>query len=132
MANSTLITFNWGWLTGSEDQFIIIKVGAWQLPGRHGAGGTESSASCFKSRQEKTLFQTARKKASKPPPTVTHFLQQSHTFPNMATPTPTRTHLLKCQSLSQTFKQPQLVGLGFGVFVSFSFEVKVSIGFMMR
>jgi hypothetical protein len=27
MANSTLITFNWGWLTGSEDQFIIIKVG---------------------------------------------------------------------------------------------------------
>ena len=22
-------TFNWGWLTGSEDQSIIIKVGAW-------------------------------------------------------------------------------------------------------
>jgi hypothetical protein len=23
-------TFNWGWLTGSEVQSIIIKVGAWQ------------------------------------------------------------------------------------------------------
>jgi hypothetical protein len=29
-------TFNWGWLTGSEVQSIIIKVGAWQLPGTHG------------------------------------------------------------------------------------------------
>jgi hypothetical protein len=31
--------FNWGWLAGSGFQFIIIKVGAWQHPGRHGAGG---------------------------------------------------------------------------------------------
>jgi hypothetical protein len=38
-------TFNWGWLTGSEVQSIIIKVGAWQHPGRHGAGGAESSTS---------------------------------------------------------------------------------------
>jgi hypothetical protein len=36
---------NWGLLTGSEVQSIIIKVGAWQCPGRHGAGGAESSAS---------------------------------------------------------------------------------------
>jgi hypothetical protein len=34
-------TFNWGWLTASEVQFIIIKVGTWQCPGRHSAGGAE-------------------------------------------------------------------------------------------
>jgi hypothetical protein len=47
MTKATLIrtTFNWGWLTGSEVQSIIIKVGAWQHPGRHGAGGVESSTS---------------------------------------------------------------------------------------
>jgi hypothetical protein len=40
MTKASLIktTFNWGWLTGSEVQSIIIKVGAWQYPGRHGAG----------------------------------------------------------------------------------------------
>jgi hypothetical protein len=45
MNKATLIrtTFHWGWLTGSEVQSIIIKAGAWQYPGRHGAGGTESS-----------------------------------------------------------------------------------------
>jgi hypothetical protein len=44
-------TFNWGWLTGSEVQSIIIKVGAWQYPGmhgRHGAGRAESSMSSSK------------------------------------------------------------------------------------
>jgi hypothetical protein len=39
----SLRTFNWGWLTSSEVQSIIIKVGAWQHPGRHGTGGSESS-----------------------------------------------------------------------------------------
>ena len=34
-----------GWLTGSEVQSIIIKAGTWQRPGRHGAGGDESSTS---------------------------------------------------------------------------------------
>jgi hypothetical protein len=29
--------------TGSEVQYIIIKAGAWQHLGRHGAGGAESS-----------------------------------------------------------------------------------------
>jgi hypothetical protein len=38
-------TFNWGWLIGSEVQSIIIKVGTWQHPGRHGAGGAEGSTS---------------------------------------------------------------------------------------
>jgi hypothetical protein len=38
-------TLNRGWLTGSEVQSIIIKVGAGQHPGRHGAGGAESSTS---------------------------------------------------------------------------------------
>jgi hypothetical protein len=41
-------TFNWGWLTGSEVHSIIIKVGAWQYPGRHGTGGAESSMSSSK------------------------------------------------------------------------------------
>ena len=47
MAKATQIrtTFNWGWHTGSKVQPIIIKVGAWRHPGRHGAGGAESSAS---------------------------------------------------------------------------------------
>jgi hypothetical protein len=40
--------FNWGWLAGSEVQSVIIKVGAWQYPGRHGAGRAESSTSLFK------------------------------------------------------------------------------------
>jgi hypothetical protein len=47
MTKATLIrtTFNWGWLTGSEVSSIFIKAGARQCPGRHGAGGTESSTS---------------------------------------------------------------------------------------
>jgi len=47
MAKATLIrtTFDWGWLTGSEVQSIIIKAGGGQCPGRHGAGGAESSTS---------------------------------------------------------------------------------------
>jgi hypothetical protein len=47
MTKATLIrtTFNWGWLTGSEVQSIIIKVGAGRHPGRRGAGGAESSTS---------------------------------------------------------------------------------------
>ena len=36
-------TFNWGWLTGSEVQSIVIKAEAWQHPGRHSAGGVEGS-----------------------------------------------------------------------------------------
>jgi len=39
------MTFNWGCLTGSEVQFIIIKVGTWQELDRHGAGGAEISKS---------------------------------------------------------------------------------------
>ena len=44
MTNATLIrmTFNWGWHTGSDVQFIIIKVGTWKDPGRHVAGRAES------------------------------------------------------------------------------------------
>jgi hypothetical protein len=47
MTKATLLrtTFNWGWLTGPEVQSIIIKAGAWQHSGRHGAGRTESSTS---------------------------------------------------------------------------------------
>jgi hypothetical protein len=47
MTKAALIrtTFNWGYLTGSEIQFIIIKARAWHDPGRHAAGGAENSTS---------------------------------------------------------------------------------------
>jgi hypothetical protein len=47
MTKATLIstTFNWGRLTGSEVQSMIIKAGMRQHPGRHGAGGDKSSTS---------------------------------------------------------------------------------------
>jgi hypothetical protein len=46
MTKTTLrTTVKWDWLTGSEVQSSIIKVGAWQHPGRHGAGRAESSTS---------------------------------------------------------------------------------------
>jgi hypothetical protein len=62
ITNATLIriTFNLGWLTGSEVQSIIIKAGAGQCPGRCGAGGAESSTSCSKVSWEKADFQAAR------------------------------------------------------------------------
>jgi len=52
MTKATLIrtTYIWGWLTGSEVQSIIIKVGTWQHSGRHGAGGAESSTSSSRRR----------------------------------------------------------------------------------
>jgi hypothetical protein len=81
MTEATLkrTTFNWSWLTGSEVQSIIIKEGAWQHPGRCGAGGAESTTSSSKGMQEKTSAQAARLRVLKTMPTVTHFLQQSHT-----------------------------------------------------
>ena len=80
MNKTTLIrtTFNWGWLTGSEVQSIIFMAGTWQHPGRHAAGGAESSTSCSEGCQEKTGFQAARMRVSKPTPTVTHLLQQGY------------------------------------------------------
>jgi hypothetical protein len=34
-ANLIRTTFNWGWLTDSEIQSIIIKAETWQHAGRH-------------------------------------------------------------------------------------------------
>jgi hypothetical protein len=48
--------FNWGWLTGSEVLSIIIKVGAWQHPGRRGAGGAKSSTSHLKAARRRLAF----------------------------------------------------------------------------
>ena len=50
MTKATLMrmTFNWDWLTSLEVQSIIIKAGAWQHPGRHGADRAESSTSLLK------------------------------------------------------------------------------------
>jgi hypothetical protein len=94
MTKATLIrtTFNWGWLTGSEVQSIIIKMGARQHPGRHSAGRTERSSSedCW----EKIGFKEARMGIlkPKPTPTVAHLLQQGHT-PNSVTPCPRHTQI---------------------------------------
>jgi hypothetical protein len=75
-------TFSWGWLIGSEVQTLNIKVGAWQYPGRHGAGRAESSKSSSKGCSWKTDFQGTRVKIS----TVTHLLQPGHTYSNKGTP----------------------------------------------
>jgi hypothetical protein len=57
MAKATLIKDNiWGWLTGSEDQSIIIKARTWQHPGRHGAGDAESSTASSVDKQVKNGF----------------------------------------------------------------------------
>jgi hypothetical protein len=70
----------------------MIKARAWQHPGRHYGGGAERSTFCSKDKQEKTGFQAARKRVLKPKLTVTHFLQQGHTYSNAAicsnSPTP--------------------------------------------
>jgi hypothetical protein len=73
MTTATLIrtTCNWGWLTGSEVQSIIIKVEAWQDPGRHDAGVVESSTSSSKGSQG---AEGLPRRVSKPTPSVTHFL----------------------------------------------------------
>jgi hypothetical protein len=57
---------------------LSSKWETWQHPGRHGAGGAESSTSCSEDKQ-KTDSHMARRRVSKPTPTVTHFLQQGHT-----------------------------------------------------
>jgi hypothetical protein len=89
MTEATLIrtTFNRGWLTGSEVQSIIIKVGTWQHPGRHGAGGAETSTSCFEGKQ-KTGSHVARMSISKPALPVTHLLPQDHTSYLVSLPVP--------------------------------------------
>ena len=81
MTKATLIRtiFNWGWLIGSEVHSITIKAGAWQQPGRHGAGVAKSTTSYSESKPKKTGFQAARMRVLKPTPTVAHFLQQGHT-----------------------------------------------------
>jgi hypothetical protein len=75
MTKTTLkrTTFNWGWLTSSGVQSIIIKVGAWQ----HKA-------------TRRRLSHMIRRRVSLLTLTVTHFLQQGHTYFNKATPISTR------------------------------------------
>ena len=79
-------TFNWGWLTGTEVQSIIIKVGAWQHPSRSNTGGSESSPSSSEGCQQNTRFQAARMRVLKPTPTVTCLLQEGHTSQQFQSP----------------------------------------------
>ena len=72
--------------------------------------------SCSEGKQEKTGSHVARRRVSLLTPAVTHLLpirphlpQQSHTYPNKATPTPTRPHLLIVPLLATNiFKPPYL------------------------
>jgi hypothetical protein len=68
MTKATLIrtTCNWDWVIGSEVQSIIIRAGTWQHPGRHGAGGAESSTSSSEGYYWKIDFQAARMRVLKP------------------------------------------------------------------
>ena len=64
MIKATLIrnTFNWGWLTDSEVQSVIIEVGTRHHPVRHVAGGAERSTSASECCLHNTGFQEASKK----------------------------------------------------------------------
>jgi hypothetical protein len=99
--NSYKPTFNWGWLTGSEIQSIVIKAGAWQNPGRmvqeelrvlylHLKAASRILAS----------FQAARMRILKPIPTMTCLLQQGHTYSSRATP---------CNSVTPWAKHIQII-----------------------
>jgi hypothetical protein len=76
------------WLTDSEVQYVIIKVGAWQHPIRHGAGPSLSSWFFIftYSRWEKTVSTWLGEGSHCPP-------CQCHTSSNKATPTLRRSHL---------------------------------------
>jgi hypothetical protein len=50
-----LTTFNWGWLTSSEVQSIVIKVGAWYHPGRCGTGGAKVPVHVMKASRRLTF-----------------------------------------------------------------------------
>lgn len=63
---------------------------AWQCAGRHDAGRAENSTSWSQGNQEETTsslhWAGLKHRTSKPTSPVTHFLQQSHTYSNKATP----------------------------------------------
>jgi hypothetical protein len=64
MTKATLIktTFNWGWLTVSEVQPIIIMVGGMVAAGRHGPGeGAKSSTSWSKGNRKETVCHTGHR-----------------------------------------------------------------------
>ena len=70
----------------------VIKMGAWQLPGRHSVGGAESSKSSSKGNQEQTVSDTARSLKANP---------HSGTLPL------TRPHLIVPLPGPTIFKPPQ-------------------------
>ena len=69
MPKATLIrTFDWGWLTGPEIEYIIIKARAWQCPSRHGPGVAESSTSFPKANRRKLVSRQLRQGSWSPCP----------------------------------------------------------------
>jgi hypothetical protein len=86
MTNTTLRrAFNWGWLIGSEVQSILIKVGAWQQPGRQDTGRVGSLTSCSEANRRRLSPMwlggglKAQPHSDKLLPTRPYLLQQGHT-----------------------------------------------------
>jgi hypothetical protein len=82
-----------------------------------GAGGAKSSTSCSEGEQEQTVSSTLGR-ASKPTPTVTHFLQQGHTslplgqtYSNHHTHTHTHTKLLFLPLLWEVISKYAALGI---------------------
>jgi hypothetical protein len=81
---------NWGWLTGSEIQSIMIKAGSMAV----------SRQELEELRVLPLVLEAAKRRLEPmwlgggshcPSPTVTHFFQQGHTYSNKATPPSTAT-----------------------------------------
>jgi hypothetical protein len=100
-SNSYETTLNWDWFTGSEPQFVIIKMGTLHLQGWYGTGKLRVLHLIPKTNRSKLTPQTAKKRNSKATLIVTHFLQQDYTYSNQVT------SLNNANSGPSIFKYPQ-------------------------
>jgi len=72
-------------IAGSETQSSIIKLGAWQQPGIHGARESESSTSSSEGWLGKIGLHVDRKRVLKPMPNMNTYFNKTMP-PNSATP----------------------------------------------
>jgi len=82
MTKATLLktTFNWGWLTGSEVQSIIIKAGTWQHPGSMVQEELRVLHLHLKAASSQDEGLIAHPNSDTPTPKKPHLLQKGHTF----------------------------------------------------
>jgi hypothetical protein len=97
MTKATLIrtTFNWGWLIVSEFQSIIIMAGSTPASRLECCWRSCEFYIFIKRKPGAECPQAAKRRVSKPTPTVVHFLQQGHISSNKATPPNGATPLAK-------------------------------------